>query len=112
MTIYHNYLFIQAIVFGKTTINVEEKRASGSAVGRGGPRREFAGRSRNDSGPKNGVPGGRQGGQQGQQQSSRDRPRAGQVGQQKQRGGMNAGENKGENARGQRNRDRGNPVKR
>lgn len=95
-------------MFGKATINVEEKRASGSAGSRGGPRREFQGRSRNDSGPKNGAAGGRQ----GQPQSGRDRPRGGQTAQQKNRGGMNAGDNKGDNARGPRNRDRGNPVRR
>ena len=95
-------------MFGKVTINVEEKRASGSAASRGGPRRDFAGRSRNDSGTKNGAPAGRQ----GQPQGNRDRQRAGQMSQQKQRGGMNSGEGKGENTRGPRNRDRGNPVKR
>jgi len=96
------------IVFGKITINVEEKRATGGGGSRGGPRREFSGRPRNDSGSKNGTAGGRQ----GQSQGNRDRPRGGQMAQQKQRGQMNTGEGKGENARGPRNRDRGNPIRR
>lgn len=94
------------IVFGKSTINVEEKRASGSGA-RGGPRREFGAKVRNDSGSRGNVPGGRAGPPMG----NRDRPRGGPGGQQKPRGGMNGGgEGRGENSRGPRSRERGAPV--
>ncbi|XP_065058218.1 ras GTPase-activating protein-binding protein 1-like isoform X2 [Rhopilema esculentum] len=96
------------ILFGKVTINVEEKRASGSVLSRGGPRRDFIGKARNDSGPRNGAVGGRQ----GQPPANRDRPRGGQAGQQKPRGGMNTGEGRSDNTRGQKNRERAGPVRR
>ena len=106
---YNNFVTLfQPIVFGKATINVEEKRASGSAGARGGPRREFTNRSRNDSGSKNGAAGGRQ----GQPPGNRDRPRGGSMGQQKPRGGLNTGEGRGDSSRGPRNRDRTGPIRR
>ncbi len=89
-------------MFGKSTINVEEKRSTASGSRGGGQRREF-GRVRNDSGNR-----GSAGGRPGPPPGNRDRPRGGPPGQQKQRGGMNGGEGRGENSRGgQRNRDRG-----
>eukprot|EP00794_Sanderia_malayensis_P007033 gene7033-7822_t len=73
------------IMFGKSAINVEEKRSSASASRGTGQRRDF-GRGRSDAANRGASGGGRP----GQPSGNRDRPRGGSTGQQRQRGGMNS----------------------